>query len=159
MSIFKKAAKDASKTTGNLVGNMASVNAQNSTNAAVDGMDLFRWKMGTPIIQNGHFDQQKGNLFEYIEAAKFNADAAGKGMSARAVVTDVYDQGAAADILIKEGGKVQKEVQAKFVKSSNKDVEEVYLIRLVDRRDTGANIKAWTDLSVKTNIIMLRALC
>ena len=44
-------------------------------------------------------------------------------MSARAVVTDVYDQGAAADILIKEGGKVQKEVQAKFVKSSNKDVE------------------------------------
>ncbi len=67
-------------------------------------------------------------------------------MSARAVVTDVYDQGAAADILIKEGGKVQKEVQAKFVKSSNKDVEnsalqEVYLIRLVDRRDTGANIK------------------
>ena len=123
MSIFKKAAKDASKTTGNLVGNMASVNAQNSTNAAVDGMDLFRWKMGTPIIQNGHFDQQKGNLFEYIEAAKFNADAAGKGMSARAVVTDVYDQGAAADILIKEGGKVQKEVQAKFVKSSNKDVE------------------------------------
>ena len=123
MSIFKKAAKDASKTTGNLVGNMASVNAQNSANAAVDGMDLFRWKMGTPIIQNGHFDQQKGNLFEYIEAAKFNADAAGKGMSARAVVTDVYDQGAAADILIKEGGKVQKEVQAKFVKSSNKDVE------------------------------------
>ena len=51
MSIFKKAAKDASKTTGNLVGNMASVNAQNSVNAAVDGMDLFRWKMGTPIIQ------------------------------------------------------------------------------------------------------------
>lgn len=57
MSIFKKAAKDASKTTGNLVGNMASVNAQNSTNAAVDGMDLFRCQMGTPIIQNGHFDQ------------------------------------------------------------------------------------------------------
>ncbi len=56
---FKKVAKDASKTTGNLVGNMASVNAQNSTNAAVDGMDLFRWKMGAPIIQNGHFDQQK----------------------------------------------------------------------------------------------------
>lgn len=123
MSFFKKAAKDASKTIGNLVGNMASINAQNATNAAVDGMDLFRWKMGTPIIQNGHFDQQKGNLFEYIEAAKFNADAAGKGMTARAVVTDVYDQGAAADILIKDGGRVQKEVQAKFVKSSNKGVE------------------------------------
>lgn len=117
MSFFKKVVKDASKTTENLVGNMASSNAQNATNAAVDGMDLFRWKIGTPIIQNGHFDQQKGNLFEYIEAAKFNADAASKGMSAKAVVTDVYDQGAAADILIKDGGRVQKEVQAKFVKS------------------------------------------
>lgn len=82
MSFFKKVVKDASKTTENLVGNMASSNAQNATNAAVDGMDLFRWKIGTPIIQNGHFDQQKGNLFEYIEAAKFNADAASKGMSA-----------------------------------------------------------------------------
>ena len=68
MSFFKKVVKDASKTTENLVGNMASSNAQNATNAAVDGMDLFRWKIGTPIIQNGHFDQQKGNLFEYIEA-------------------------------------------------------------------------------------------
>ena len=123
MSIFKKAAKDASKATGNLVGNIASVNAQNATNAAIDGMDLFRWKMGTPIIENGHFDQQKGNLFEYIEAAKFNTDAASKGMSARAVVTDVYNQCATADILIKEGGKVQKEVQAKFVKSSSYGVE------------------------------------
>lgn len=123
MSIFKKTVKDASKTTGNLVGNIASQNAQNATNAAVDGMDLFRWKMGTAIIQNGHFDQQKGNLFEYIEAAKFNTDAASKGMTARAVVTDVYDPSAAADILIKDGGRVQKEVQAKFVKSSNKGVE------------------------------------
>lgn len=121
MSIFRKASKDAAKTAGNLVGNMASVNAQNATNAAVDGMDLFRWKMDTPIIQKGRFDQQKGNLFEYIEAAKFNTDAAKKGMTARAVVTDQYNPTAEADILIKDGGKVRKEVQAKFVKvySSN----------------------------------------
>ena len=50
MSFFKKVVKDASKTTENLVGNMASSNAQNATNAAVDGMDLFRWKIGTPIM-------------------------------------------------------------------------------------------------------------
>ena len=61
-------------------------------------MNLFKWKVSTPIIQNGNFDQQKGNLFEYIEAAKFNTDAASKGMSAKAIVTDTYDQGAAADI-------------------------------------------------------------
>ena len=34
MSFFKKVVKDASKTTENLVGNMASSNAQNATNAA-----------------------------------------------------------------------------------------------------------------------------
>ena len=124
MSIFRKASKDATKTTGNLVGSMASANAQSATNAAVDGMDLFRWKMSTPIIQNGHFDQQKGNLFEYIEAAKFNTDAASKGMSARAVVTDQYDPSAAADILIKDGGRVRKEVQAKFVKSHGSNGKE-----------------------------------
>ena len=73
--ISKKVAKDASKTAGTLVGNAASQNAQNATNAAVDGMSLFRWKVSTPIIQNGTFEAQKGNLFEYIEAAKFNTDA------------------------------------------------------------------------------------
>ena len=164
MSFFKKVVKDASKTTENLVGNMASSNAQNATNAAVDGMDLFRWKIGTPIIQNGHFDQQKGNLFEYIEAAKFNADAASKGMSAKAVVTDVYDQGAAADILIKDGGRVQKEVQAKFVKSvSCKGIEEVlltvYLIRLEVRETIGENTMVWIDSYVKMSITMRMVLC
>ena len=141
MSIFKKAAKDTSKTTGNLVGNMATVNAQNATNAAINGMDLFRWKMGTPIIKNGHFDQQKGNLFEYIEAAKFNTDAASKGMSAHAVVTDVYDQGAAADILIEADGKVQKEVQAKFVKSFNNGVENSAAKSVLDQ--TGGQNGHW----------------
>lgn len=128
MSIFeritKNASKDAAKTAGTLLGNAASQNTQNATNAAVDGMSLFRWKVDTPIIQNGTFDAQKGNLFEYIEAAKFNTDAASKGMTAKAIVTDTYDPSAAADILIKDGGAVKKEVQAKFVQSTKngKDV-------------------------------------
>ena len=113
--IIKKSSTDSAKTAGSLIGNAASQNAQNATNAAVDGMNLFKWKVSTPIIQNGNFDQQKGNLFEYIEAAKFNTDAASKGMSAKAIVTDTYDPGAAADILVKDGGAVKKEVQAKFV--------------------------------------------
>lgn len=117
--VIKKSSKDAAITAGTLVGNAASQAAQNATNAAVDGMDLFKWKVSTPIIQNGNFDQQKGNLFEYIEAAKFNTDAASKGMTAKAIVTDTYDPGAAADILIKDGGAVKKEVQAKFVQSTN----------------------------------------
>lgn len=127
MSFFKKVVKstsnDASKTAGALLGNAASANTQNATNVALEGMSLFLWKIDTPIIKNGHFDQQKGNLFEYIEAAKFNKNAASKGMSARAVVTDTYDVGATADILIKDAGKIQKEVQAKFVQSSNGGME------------------------------------
>ncbi len=123
MSLFerltKKASIDSAKTAGALLGNAASQNAQNATNTAIDGMKLFRWKVSTPIIQNGTFDAQKGNLFEYIEAAKFNTDAALKGMSAKAIVTDTYDPGAAADILIKDHDVIKKEVQAKFVQSSS----------------------------------------
>ena len=115
---LKKVAKDSSKMAGTLVGNRVSINAQNATNAAVNGMDLFRDKVASPIIQNRDFAYGKGNLFEYIEVAKFNVDAASKGVTARAVVTDIYDSGAAADILIKEGTRTQREVQAKFETSA-----------------------------------------
>jgi len=42
-------------------------------------MNYFRAKVSSPIIQNGIFETGKGNLFEYIEAAKFNVDATAKG--------------------------------------------------------------------------------
>lgn len=113
----KKVAKDVGNMVGSIIGDVASQNAHNATNAAVDGMNLFRWKVDTPIIQNGFFEAQKGNLFEYIEAAKFNTDAASKGMTAKAIVTDEYNPHAAADILIKDNGEIKKEVQAKFVYS------------------------------------------
>ena len=121
------------------MGNAASENAQNATNAAVDGMSLFRWKVSTPIIQNGTFDAQKGNLFEYIEAAKFNTDAASKRMSARAVVTDVTNPTAEADILIQDQGKTVKEIQAKFIKASNNGRDISAARSVYDQ--TGANNK------------------
>ena len=131
MSIFKKKTKevatDAAKTAGTLLGNAASQSARNATDAAVDGMSLFRWKVSTPIIQNGTFDAQKGNLFEYIEAAKFNTDAASRGMTARAVITDVTDPTAEADILIRDQGKTVKQIQAKFI--THPDFENVLLER------------------------------
>ena len=79
MSVFKKTTADAAREAGILSGNNASKNVQNATNAAVKGMKYFQAKVSSPIIQNGAFDQGKGNLFEYIEAAKFNVDAASKG--------------------------------------------------------------------------------
>lgn len=145
MSLFiklaGKIAKDASRTAGTLVGNAAAQNAQNATNTAVDGMSLFRWKVSTPIVQNGTFEAQKGNLFEYIEAAKFNTDAAAKGMTARAVVTDVTDPAAEADILIRDHGKTVKEIQAKFIKTSNHGHDTSAAQSVFDQ--TGARNKGW----------------
>lgn len=129
MSVFKKKSGDVAKEAGILFGNEMSRNMQKATNAAIDGMDLFKWKVETPIIQNGHFDTQKGNLFEYIEAAKFNVDASKKGMTARAVVTDTYDPGAAADILIKDNNSIVKEVQAKFSDSKHPAADSVSMQR------------------------------
>ena len=40
----------------------------------IHGMDLFRKAVKSKV--NVNFDQKKGNLFEYIEAAKFNKNAA-----------------------------------------------------------------------------------
>lgn len=139
--VFKSTAKDSARTAGELLGNAASQNAQNATNATVDGMNLFRWKVSTPIIQNGTFEAQKGNLFEYIEAAKFNRDAASKGMSARAVVTDVTDPGAEADILIKNHGKTVKQIQAKFIKTSSHGKDTSAAQSVFDQ--TGAKNKGW----------------
>ncbi|NER37142.1 MAG: hypothetical protein F6J93_24765 [Oscillatoria sp. SIO1A7] len=83
-----------------------------ATDALMDGMDSFR----VAAAKLGAVDPKisQGNLFEYIEAAKFNADAAQKGSSLEAVVTAERGQPhAAADILIREKNRVVGEVQAK----------------------------------------------
>ena len=139
MSIFKKTVEDASKEAGTVIGNVMSSNVQNGTDAAVEGMSFFRQKAFD--TRNAGFDQSKGNLFEYIEAAKFNRSAANAGKSARAIVTDITDPHAEADILIKDNGKIAKEIQAKFIKTS-KDGRDISAATSV-RDQTGANNKGW----------------
>ena len=129
MSVFKKTAEDAAKEAGILTGSMMSQNVQNATNAAVDGMNYFRQKAASAIIQNGKFDTGKGNLFEYIEAAKFNVDAASKGSTLSAYVTDIEDPHAAADILIRNNKNVVREVQAKFSASKHAAADSVSMQR------------------------------
>jgi len=76
------------------------------------GMDLLR----TAAEQRNqiHIAIKQGNLFEYIESAKFNADAASKGSSLRADVTEAKGlPHAAADIEIRDGDRLVSEVQAK----------------------------------------------
>ena len=77
-----------------------------------EGMDLLR--EGAHKAARRLIDKKQGNLFEYIEAAKFNSDAALKGASLRAHVTEA--QGSPhtpVDIEITYGNKVIMEVQAK----------------------------------------------
>lgn len=105
--------KDIIRKTGNLVGNSKTINSQSATNSSIEGMKLFR-----DVAFKKHnvgFDQVKGNLFEYIEAAKFNVDSAQKGKISKAVITDAVGRPHdACDIEIVKNGKVVKQVQAKF---------------------------------------------
>lgn len=128
MSFFKRFLKDASQKTGALNGMASSRNVQDATDAAVRGMDLFREVAEKK--NNVAFDQAKGNLFEYIEAAKFNKNAAHNGCSLRAVVTDsVGRPHDAADIEIMDGSRVVRRVQAKFSDSQHAAADSVTMQR------------------------------
>lgn len=111
-----------------LLGNRASINSQNATNASIEGMELFRKVANSK--HNVGFEQVKGNLFEYIEAAKFNVDAAQKNNVAKAIVTDAVGRPHdAADLEIVDGKKVLKRVQAKFSTSKKAASDSVTMHR------------------------------
>lgn len=136
----KKKINNLESDIGRSVGNYASANAQNASNVAIDGMSLFREKV-TSLGQT-NFDQAKGGLFEYIEAAKFNVDAASKGINASAVVTDAVGRPhAEADIEIYKDGVKVKDIQAKFIKTA-KDGRDTSAASSVHHH-TGAHNKGW----------------
>ncbi len=99
-----------------IYGAEVSVPHANATDAMQQGMDLLRVAAERLGAVNPKIAQ--GNLFEYIEAAKFNADAALKGSTFKAVVTATEGSShAAADLLIRDGDRVIQEVQAKSMNS------------------------------------------
>lgn len=112
MGLFKKKVKDKSSFVSVQVAASMMNNIANTSNEAYSGMDLLRSE-GERMI-NVLADKKQGNLFEIIERTKFNMDAATKGISERAVTTaEIGMPHAPADILIKDGNKVLREVQAK----------------------------------------------
>lgn len=92
----------ASITTGDVAG----------TDALLAGTEAVRREASR--LLNVASAQSKGNLFEYIEAAKFNSQAAKMGSDLHAAITAAEGQPhAPADLVIREGMRVVREVQAK----------------------------------------------
>ena len=95
---------------------VAAGNYANATDAMIKGMDLFlsEWQ------RTGNNPNKHGNLFEFIEAAKFNAEAALKRSDLNAqVMANPTDPNLAADphskvdILIRRDGQTVREAQLK----------------------------------------------
>lgn len=128
MSILRKKSKETSEIVGVLMRNASVRNMQNATDASITGMSLFRQVADSK--QNVGFDQVKGNLFEYIEAAKFNRNAAASGMNIQAVVTDAVGRPHdPVDIELVQDGKVVQQVQAKFSDSKDAAASSVSMQR------------------------------
>lgn len=95
--------------TSGQIGASTTVNYQNATDETLKGMKLILEKAET----NHKLGHKQGFLFECIEAAKFNADAARKGINVRA---DVLGNHSKVDIVLKKGNREVKRVQAKSYK-------------------------------------------
>lgn len=91
----KKVVKENTYHAGAQIGNAFSKNVQAGTDAAMQGMDLFRAKGGN--LGKVGYEQGKGNLFEFIEAAKLTKNMANAGAQA-------YDKFPVTDIPISKGG-------------------------------------------------------
>lgn len=75
-----KVLKDVTNQGAAQIGNAFSANVQAGTDAAIKGMDLFRFK--AERTSNVNYEQAKGNLFEYIESAKLTKNMANAGVKA-----------------------------------------------------------------------------
>ena len=125
MSIYDEASKDSARKAGTFIGDAASQSARNATDRAVKGMEFFR--DAAKKKHNVALEQAEGNLFEYIEAAKFNVEAAKQGSRLNAVVTDsVGRPHDPADIEILKDRTVVRKVQAKFSVSKNAAADSVF---------------------------------
>lgn len=99
------------------LGGIFSQDAVKASNEAICGMDLLKKAYENKI--NVGVEIKQGNFFEYIEATKFNIDAAQKGEEIRAVVTEAIGKPHdPADIWIMNKDDILEKVQAKSSKDS-----------------------------------------
>lgn len=121
-----KRGKDISEHVGALAGNAMSQNVQAGTNVAMDSMGELLFKAGR--ISDVGFEQSKGNLFEFIEAAKLQTNMANKGhFLDKNPVTDIPtsrgglgEHTAPDDFRLVKDGKVVGRGQAKYNNNAQK---------------------------------------
>lgn len=112
---------DITKRASDIFASYKSRKYQIGTDASIKGMDLLRWKAGR--VKNVGFEQSKGNLFEYIEAAKLQRNMGNKAGRCfdKTPVTDVGEHlngwgenTAPDDFRFSNNGKITGHGQAKF---------------------------------------------
>lgn len=97
----------------------AAASAPEAAASGAIGAGMAQLRSEAARLRNVAPELSKGNLFEVIESAKFNADAARQGSPVRAEVTALNGfPTAPADILLVRNGEVVREVQAKVSRSS-----------------------------------------
>lgn len=136
-------------------------NYANATDSMVEGMDVFR-----QVVQaTGGSPGKHGNLFECIEAAKFNVDAAFKRSDLNAQVTAYpadstfpQDPHNPADVVIRDGNQLLREVQAKAYQEASsaafelKDEKYAGMDRLVPK-DREPRIRELTESRAESGSI------
>lgn len=124
---FKKMLSDIAQKIGVTAGKVSSAPIHEATKETFQGMDLFR--QCAEKKANVPFDQSKGNLFEYIEAVKYNHNAAASRNVHRAIVTDSIGRPHdPVDIeIVNQRGEVVRNVQAKFSDSQHAAVDSVFM--------------------------------
>ena len=115
--------KKASDFGSGLIGAMAAAPEADAADTMQKGMDRFL----TEARKKTRPDLLKGNLFEYIEATKYNADAARKGIDLKAYVTASEGRPKSpVDIEIRSNrGNVVKRAQLKSHNDGQKAVREL----------------------------------
>ena len=91
----EKIRRENSYQAGAQIGNVISKNVQTGSDTAMQGMDLFRAK-GANLGKVG-YEQGKGNLFEFIEAAKLTKNMANAGAKP-------FDKFPVTDVPVSKGG-------------------------------------------------------
>ena len=151
MADKKKRLQDAAAFGGGTVAAETAATEAAATHAMSEGMEAFR--MVAEKLSERSAALRKGNLFEYIETAKFNADAARQDLAARAHVTaEIPGRGTdpRIDIEVRDGAdSVLERFQAKASDdpqyaarelSSSKYAETMKLVP----RDQAADVRART---------------